>query len=210
MPDIAEEKLGCAPASGHSVSVAPHKSRGSHLLLCVPGDRLHIHLLQSGSLAWTSECRHQSHRLGVSNYFWRVAEVKMTHSQNFPWCQNHYTSLYDPLFVFALWDHHWVCFKWDSPHRSVPRWAGGEVKEAAAAGAIAKALTVLVWEQWAMKREPAREARQAAWGASECGVCAGCFLGYQEMWSKSWHGFGSNSPTSAQERTKRLENQLIK
>lgn len=36
----------------------------------------------------------------------------------------------------------------------------GEVKEAAAAGAIAKASTVLVWEQWAVKREPAREARQ--------------------------------------------------
>lgn len=210
MPDIAEEKLGCAPAPGHSVSGAPPWEPRRPFAALLPGGRRHIHLLQSRGLAWTSERRHQSHQLDVSNYFWRVAEVKTTHSQNFPWCQNHYTSLYDPLFVFALWDHHWVCFKWDSPHRNVPRWAGGEVKEAVAAGAIAKALTVLVWEQRAMEREPAREARQTAWGASECGVCAGCFLGYQEMWSKSWHGFGSNSPISAQERTKRLENQLIK
>lgn len=155
MPDIAEEKLGCAPASGHSVSVAPHKSRGSHLLLCVPGDRLHRHLLQSGSLAWTSERRHQSHRLGVSNYFWRVAEVKMTHSQNFPWCQNHYTSLSDPLFVFALWDHHWVCFKWDSPHRSVPRWAGVRLRKQQLQEPLPRR-----WQCWCENSEPWKGSQQ--------------------------------------------------
>lgn len=139
----AEETLDCAPASGHSVAVAPAKRRP--LLLCISGCSLNIHLLQIRSLAWTSECGNQSHQLSVSNYFWHVEEVKMTHSQNFPWCQNHYKSLYDLPLCVCLYSGETAAecvLNEIYPQRNVPRWAGGlgwgEIKEAAAAGAISK------------------------------------------------------------------------